>query len=191
MLGLGPVAIWTAACAGSTATIPSATPSPSAASTTIAPGVSVNSSELALPPYSISTSNPLPAGISARNVVAAFVDDDLIENAAIERKDAGLLHYAASGNVLLAEQQEITADSSDDITVLRIRDAITNIQLGSKADPNNFAADIAVIVQGQESRDERLGKAAVKRTTHHFDILIWLVWSPTQSRYLLCDTATA
>jgi hypothetical protein len=181
----------TAACASSTAKIPPATPSPSAASTTIAPGVKVDPSELALPPYSVSTSNPLPEDISARKVAADFVEDDLIENAAIERKDAGLLIYAASGNALLAEQQEIMADSSGDITVLRIRDAVANIQLGTKADPNNRSANIAVIVQGQETRQQRAGKAAVSRMTHHFDLLLWLVWSPAQSRYLLCDTATA
>jgi hypothetical protein len=139
----------------------------------------------------VSTSNPLPEGISARKVAADFVEDDLIENAAIERKDAGLLTYAASGNALLAEQQEITADSSGDIMVLSIRDAVANIQLGSKADPNNPSADIAVIVEGQETRQQHAGKAAVSRMTHHFDLLLWLVWSPAQSRYLLCDTATA
>jgi len=133
----------------------------------------------------------LPSGISARNVVADFVEDDLIENAAIEKRDASLLTYATSGNALAAEQQEITADSSGDITVLRIRDAVFNIQVGSKADPNNPSAGIAVIVQGQESREQRVRKAAVDSRTHDFDVLIWLVWSPAHSRYLLCDTATA
>lgn len=191
MLAIGPVVIATAACASSTATIPSAAPSPSAASTTIAPGVSVDTSELALPPYSVSASNPLPNGTSVRKIVADFIDDDVIENTAIERQDPGLLPYADTGNVLLAEQQEITTDTSGGIAVLNIRDVVANIDLGSKSDPNNPSANIAVVVQGDESREERVGTGKAKRTTHDFDELIWLVWSPARSRYLLCDTANS
>jgi hypothetical protein len=191
MLVVGPVVIWTAACASSTATIPSATPSPSAALTTIAPGVSVNSSKLALPPYSVSASNPLPNGTSAKKIVADFIDDDVIENAAIVRKDPELLAYADTGNVLLAEQQEIASDSSGRISVLNIRDVVANIELGSKSDPNDPSANIAVIAQGRESREERVGTAPASRNTHDFDVLTWVVWSPARARYLLCDTASA
>jgi hypothetical protein len=191
MLVVGPVIIWTAACANSTSTIPSATPSPSAASTTIAPGVTVDSSELALPPYSVSASNPLPTGISAKRVASAVIVDDLIENEALQRADPSLLEYADSGDALESETQEIAANKSGNISVLKIRDAVTSIQLGSKSDPNNAAAQIAAIVEGRETQEQRVGTGAINHATTPFDVLVWLVWSPTQARYLLCDTASA
>jgi hypothetical protein len=139
----------------------------------------------------VSTSNPLPAGVSAREVVADVIIDDLIENEALERANPALLGYADTGNVLQSERQEIAADSSGDITVLSIQDAVNSIQLGSKADPNNPSASIAAIVEGKEAQRERIGTAAIHHTKQSFDVLLWLVWSPTQARYLLCDTASA
>jgi hypothetical protein len=191
MLVVGPVVIWTAACASSTATIPSATPSPSAASTTIAPGVSVDPSELALPPYSVSTSDPLPSGISAKRVASDVIVDDLIENEALQRANPSLLQYADSGDALQSEIQEIAANRSSNISVLKIRDVVTSIQLGSKSDPNNASAQIAAIVEGKEATEQRVGAGPLDRTTTTFDVLVWLVWSPTRTRYLLCDTASA
>jgi hypothetical protein len=191
MLGIGPVVIWTAACASSTATIPSATPSPSAASTTIAPGLSVNPSELALPPYSVSASNPLPSGISAKQVVSDVIIDDLIENAALERAAPELLMYSDTGDALQSEKQDIASNKSRNTTVLRIQDAVTSIQLGSKSDPNNASAQIAAIVEGVETQEKRVSPGTLDHTRQSFDVLVWLVWSPTQARYLLCDTASA
>ena len=190
-VGLGLMVVWTAACASAPAKIPPATMRPSAAPTTIAPGVSVSPSELALPPYSVSTSNPLPAGVTAKRVVRDVVIDDLIENAALERRDPGLLAYSDTGDLLQSERQEIATDKSDDLTVLSIRDTITGIQVGSKADPNNPSAQMAIIVKGTETREQRTGSEAVDHSTRHFQVLLWVVWSPTQTRYLLCDTANA
>ena len=190
-VGLGLMVVWTAACASAPAKIPPATMRPSAAPTTIAPGVSVSQSELALPPYSVSTSNPLPAGVNPKRVVRDVVIDDLIENAALERRDAGLLAYSDTGDLLQSERQEIATDKSDGLTVLSIRDTITGIQVGSKADPNNPSAQMAIIVKGTETREQRTGSEAVDHSTRHFQVLLWVVWSPTQTRYLLCDTANA
>ena len=190
-VGLGLMVVWTAACASAPAKIPPATMRPSAAPTTIAPGVSVSPSELALPPYSVSTSNPLPAGVNPKRVVRDVVIDDLIENAALERRDPGLLAYSDTGDLLQSERQEIATDKSDDLTVLSIRDTITGIQVGSKADPNNPSAQMAIIVKGTETREQRTGSEAVDHSTRHFQVLLWVVWSPTQTRYLLCDTANA
>lgn len=190
MLVAGPVVLWTAACASSTATIPSAAPSPSAVSTTIAPGVSVKTSELALPPYSVSAANPLPSGISAKRVASDVIVDDLIENEALQRANPSLLQYADSGDALQSETQEIAADKSGDITVLKVQDAVTSIQLGRKSDPSNASAQIAAIVEGKETQEQRVGAGALDNTKKTFDVLVWLVWSPTQARYLLCDTAS-
>jgi hypothetical protein len=151
----------------------------------------VDSSELALPPYSVSASNPLPTGISAKRVASAVIVDDLIENEALQRADPSLLEYADSGDALESETQEIAANKSGNISVLKIRDAVTSIQLGSKSDPNNAAAQIAAIVEGRETQEQRVGTGAINHATTPFDVLVWLVWSPTQARYLLCDTASA
>lgn len=191
VVGSGLVVVWTAACASAPAKIPSASATPTAAPTTIAPGVAVSPSELTLPPYTLSTSNPLPAGVSAQRVVKDVVIDDLIENAALERRDPGLLAYSDTGDLLQAEQQEISTNTSGNIKVLSIRDNITSIQLGSKADPNNSSAQTAIIVQGTEIREQRTGSGPRDHTSRQFQVLLWVVWSPADSRYLLCDTANA
>lgn len=189
--GLGMMVVWTAACGSAPARIPSASATPSATPTAIAPGVSVNPPALVLPPYTVSTSNPPPAGVSAKRVVKDVVIDDLIENAAIERRDPGLLAYSDTGDLLKAEQQEIATNSSSNVRVLDIRDTITSIQVGSKVDPNNSLATMATIVQGTEHREQRTDSGAPASTSQKFQVLLWVVWSPTDTRYLLCDTASA
>lgn len=190
MVGLGPVVMWTAACASSTATIPSATPSPSAASTTIAPGVSVNPSELALPPYSVSTSNPLPADVSAKQVVSDVIVDDLIENVAVVKAAPGLLIYSDSGGVLALDRNQIATDESSGIRVISVEDSVSSMQLGAQADPDNPAALIAVVVQGIETMRERSGSHRPHTTVENFKVLVWVVWSTEHGRYLQCDVST-
>ncbi|HVB53742.1 MAG TPA: hypothetical protein VNF24_06075 [Candidatus Acidoferrales bacterium] len=124
-------------------------------------------------------------------MVKDVVIDDLIENAALERRDPGLLAYSDTGDLLQAEQQEISTNTSGNIKVLSIRDNITSIQLGSKADPNNSSAQTAIIVQGTEIREQRTGSGPRDHTSRQFQVLLWVVWSPADSRYLLCDTANA
>ncbi|MGH7642064.1 MAG: hypothetical protein ACRENX_03460 [Candidatus Dormibacteria bacterium] len=153
--------------------------------------MAVNPSELILPPYTVSTTNPLPAGVSAKRVVRDVVVDDLIENAAIQKRDPTLLTYSDSGNLLQSERQEIVTNKSGGITVLSIRDSITNIEVGSKADPNNSSVQSAAIVQGTEVREQRIRSGVRTRSSHQFQVLLWLVWSQANLRYLLCDTADA
>lgn len=119
------------------------------------------------------------------------VIDDLIENAALERQDSALLAYSDTGDRLQAEQQEISTDTADKITVLSIVDDISSIQVGSKADPNNASAQVAAIVQGKETREQRIGSDPRTHSMKSFQVLLWILWSPAQMRYLLCDTADA
>ena len=189
-VGLGLMVVWTAACASAPAKIPPATTRPSAAPTTIAPGVSVSPSELALPPYSVSTSNPLPAGVNPKRMVRDVVIDDLIENAALERRDPGLLAYSDNGGVLALDQNQIAKDESSDVRVLNIEDSVSNVELGTQADPNNPAADIAVVVQGVETTRERADSHKPHTTVEDFKVLVWLIWSAGKGRYLQCDAST-
>jgi hypothetical protein len=123
-------------------------------------------------------------------VASDVIVDDLIENEALQRANPSLLQYADSGDALQSETQEIAADKSGDITVLKVQDAVTSIQLGRKSDPSNASAQIAAIVEGKETQEQRVGAGALDNTKKTFDVLVWLVWSPTQARYLLCDTAS-
>ncbi|MGC1908777.1 MAG: hypothetical protein WA809_04155, partial [Candidatus Dormiibacterota bacterium] len=107
------------------------------------------------------------------------------------RQDPALLAYSDSGDRLRAEQQEISTDTADKVTVLSIVDHISSVQVGSKVDPNNAAAQMAAIVQGRESREQRSGSAPTTRNSQSFHVLLWILWSPGQMRYLLCDTAEA
>jgi hypothetical protein len=189
LLGLGPIVMLTAACASSTAAIPSATPSPSAASTTIAPGVSVDPSELALPPYSVSTSNPLPPGVSARKVVRDFIADNLIENRAIERGDLQLLQYAVTGGQLTIDNVTIARDQATDSRILSIDDSISSLAIGSEPDPNDSAAGIALNVQGNEQTTTRSAEGKVSHRLDDFHVIIWVVWSDAMNKYLRCDVS--
>lgn len=99
--------------------------------------------------------------------------------------------YADTGDALQSERQEIAANKSHNIAVLRIQDAVSSIQLGSKSDPSNASAQIAAIVEGEETQEQRVSTGTVDHTKRNFDVLVWLVWSPPRMRYLLCDTASA
>jgi hypothetical protein len=189
MLVIGPVVIGTAACASSTATIPSGAPSPSAASTTIAPGVSVKTSELALPPYSVSASNPLPSGISARKVIRDFISDNLIENTAIERRNPQLLQYGVTGGLLTIDNSTITRDEATGSQILNIDDSILSLAIGSEPDPNDSAATIALNVEGVEETSTRNVQGKVSRHVDDFHVLIWVVWAETLDKYLRCDVS--
>jgi len=188
-VGLGLMVVWTAACASAPAKIPPATMRPSAAPTTIAPGVSVSPSELALPPYSVSTSNPLPAGISAKRVVADFVGDNLIENRAIERGDAQLLAYADSGGMLVIDRSTITTDHADGSQILSIDDSISSLVIGSEIDPNNSAAGAALNVEGVEKTAIRGLHGKESRKVDAFHVVVWVVWSVARDKYLRCDVS--
>lgn len=190
MVGLGIAAMWTAACASSPTPIPVASATPTASPTTIAPGVAVSPSLLALPPYSISPSNPLPADISAALVVKDIIVDDLVENAALERRDPALLAFADSGDVLALDQQQIATNASGGIRVLTVADIVSNMELGARPDPNNSSSTVAVVVQGTETTSERVGSGTPRRTSQNFKVLIWVIWSPDESRYLQCDVST-
>jgi hypothetical protein len=183
--------VWTAACASAPAKIPSASAKPSPKATLIAPGVSVNPALLILPPFTVSTTNPLPAGVSAKQVVRDVLIDNLIENAAVVTSRASLLAYADAGNLLTSEQQEISSDQAGNVQVLEIHDKFTNIEVGSKPDPNDASVQMATIVQGTETRRQRSGSGVARQTLRTFDVLLWVVWSTTQSRYVLCDSASA
>ncbi|HEY6539030.1 MAG TPA: hypothetical protein VI138_08360, partial [Candidatus Dormibacteraeota bacterium] len=75
------------------------------------------------------------------------------------------------------------------LTILTVRDEITDVQVGSKPDPNNPSAQAAAIVQGSEYEREQARASAATHTSRPFDVLLWLVWSTSAKRYLLCDTA--
>ncbi len=180
-----------AGCGSSVAIIPKGTPTPTPQVTQIAPGVSVPVSALSLPPYTVSTSNPLPTGVSAQKVVADVQVDNLIENAAIVRQDPALLTYADEGAWLTAIETEISQDRAKGIKVLSVTDALTSVQVGYQTDPNNSAADAAVIVVGTEVERDRLANGRIAVQSKHFDVLRWVVWSTTELRFLTCDTGSS
>lgn len=189
-VGVGMVVVCTAACASAPARIPSASATPVVRPTTIAPGVSVAPSELVLPPYTVSTSNPLPPGVSAATVVKDVVIDDLIENAALVRSDPSLLAYSDVGGVLAVDQSQISANKSTGLRLLSIDDAVSNMALGRQTDPNNAAAQIAVVVRGTETTKQRSNANKPRTSVENFKVQIWLLWSTTADRYLQCDVST-
>ena len=188
-LALVPLAACLAAGCGAAppVAIPSASPSPTASPTTIAPGVQVPASEVKLPPYTVSTTHPLPAGVSAATVAQDVVIDNLIENVAIERGDSALLAYADCGNWLAAESLAITQAKGNGETVLSVTDAFSEVQVGFKSDPSNSAVTAATILVGSETQRVRSGGDSVTTKTSPFSVLRWLAWSPTQKRFLTCD----
>lgn len=189
MVGLGVVAMWTAACASPPTPIPTASATPSASPTTIAPGVAVDPSLLTLPPYSVSTSNPPPPGTSVRQVVKDFVADNLIENAALERADPHLLMYAATGGLLSLDQTSIANDVADHVRVLRIDDAISSLVLGRETDPNNSGVQLALNVEGVETTTKRTAHSPAATATTDFHVVIWVLWSVSLGKYLRCDVS--
>jgi hypothetical protein len=153
--------------------------------------VRVKKAQLALPSYSVSTSYPLPSGVSAKTVVEDVQIDDLIENVAVERQQPGLLKYADSGDWLASEQGEISQNKKVGTVVLSIVDRFTSISVGFRTDPNDSGASAAVILQGIETRRQRSGQGVDSEKSTTFDILQWLVWAPSLKRYLTCDTASS
>jgi hypothetical protein len=171
--------------------IPHASPSAGTQKVELAPGVRVAKAQLTLPPYSTSTTYPLRAGTSAKTLVEDVQIDDLIENIAIERGRPSLLNYADSGAWLVAIQQEIAQDRAQKLKVISVTDEVSSMQAGYEVDPSNPAASAAVIVQGSEVDVERLSSGKLHTKTTMFDVLRWLVWSPSTFRYLTCDTGSS
>ncbi len=178
-------------CGSQVAVIPKGRPTPKPVMTTIAPGISVPASQVAPPTYTVSTSHPLPPGVSAQQVVKDAGIDNLIENVAIERQDPALLAYADTGHWLAAEQGEIARDKSSKVTVLSIRDVVSSVKVGFQVDPNDPKATAAIITTGTERQTERVagGPRTVKVTS--FDVIQWLEWAPKLGRFVLCDTASS
>lgn len=170
--------------------IPSPSPSPSASPTTIAPGVRVPRSEVQTPAYTVSTTHPLPSGVSAAAVAQDVVIDNLIENVAIERGDPALLAYADCGNWLAAEEATIAKNRAASITVVSIRDEISSMELGFQPDPNDPSVTAAVTITGVEVEVSRNGLGTPTTATTTFDVLQWLALSTSGRRYLTCDSAS-
>ncbi len=187
MVGVGSVVVWTAACASAPTKIPSASASPSASPTIIAPGVSATLAQLTLPPYSVSTANPLTDGVSAKAVVANFVTDNFIENQALEREDAQLLAYSDAGGMLALDEATITSNRTSGSRILSIEDSISSLVLGREVDPNDPSAQAMVNVEGVERTMTRDAQGHILRTVDDFHVLIWMTWSTTLQKYLRCD----
>ncbi|MHB1576774.1 MAG: hypothetical protein ACYCX9_09730 [Candidatus Dormibacteria bacterium] len=190
-LALGLMAACLVGCGSSVVAIPKGKPSPKPAMVTIAPGVRVPSSQVALPDYKVSSTHPLPSGVSAQQVVKDAEIDNLIENIAIERQDPALLAYADTGAWLAAERGEISHDKSAQITVLSIKDSVTSVEVGSKVDPQVPTVRVAVIITGSETRVATTATAGRAMTTKKFDALLWLQWDAKIQRFLICDTAAS
>jgi hypothetical protein len=171
--------------------IPSASPSPTASPTMIAPGVRVPGSEVQIPPYAVSTTHPLPSGVSAATVAQDVVIDNLIENVAIERGDPTLLPYADCGNWLAAEEQEMGQAKGRGEVFLSVRDAFIQVEIGFQPDPSDPSASAAAILTGTETQRVRSSTGAVTVKTSYFSVIRWLVWSPTVDRYLTCDLGSS
>ena len=190
---LAPLCLTAVVGCGSTGSvlIPKASPTPKPATTPLAPGVRVADSELQLPAYTVSVSHPLPSGVSAALVVKDVQIDNLLENIAIERQDPGLLQYADSGDWLLAEQGEIASNRRQGLVVRSIRDSVTTFKLGSKVDPKDPSVVVAAILTGTELRSTSPPGSKSSTSTTKFAALIWLRWSGTDNRYLICDAASS
>jgi hypothetical protein len=177
--------------ANSQVRIPRASPTPGTKTVELAPGVRVKKAQLALPSYSVSTSYPLPSGVSAKTVVDDVQIDDLIENVAVERRQPGLLKYADSGDWLASEQGEISQNKKVGTVVLSITDSVSDVVVGAEKDPEDSQANTAAVVTGTETRITRHANHHNATSTQAFDALLWLLWSPTQNRYKVCDTAAS
>lgn len=180
-----------AGCATAPVRIPRASPTASPRLVRIAPGVTVNAALLQLPPYSVSPSNPLPTGVSPRRVVRDLIVDNLVENAALVRNDVQLLPYADTGGVLALDRNAISNNEASRTRVLRITDLFASLEVGTKADPNDAAASIAVIVQDYERTTRSSTGGHRKETAEAIDELVWMLWSPSAGRYLECDVSNS
>ena len=191
-LALVPLVAWLAAGCGAAPSvpIPSVSPSPAAAPTTIAPGVQVPTTEVQIPTYTVSTSHPLPSGVSAATVAQDVVIDNLIENLAIERGDAALLTYADCGNWLAAVTQEIQTNAGRGIHVTRVSDAVTSMAVGTKAAPAAPGLTIAIVISGTETETSTSASGSTTKSTP-FAVIRWVVWNAGLDRYLTCDTGSS
>ena len=167
--------------------IPSANPSPSSSPTTIAPGVQVPPADVRTPAYTVSTTHPLPSGVSAATVAQDVVIDNLIENIAIERGDPALLAYADCGNWLAAEQQEISRDQTSAVKVLSVTDRLNGVSVGYQSDPANSTVVAAAVVTGVETRTTKPTGSPEKTSQTPFRAILWFAWSASAGRYLICD----
>jgi len=190
-LAAGLFAVALAGCGSSTATIPKGTPSPKPQVTAIAPGVTVPKAQVALPSYTVSSSHPLPSGVSAQQVVQDVQIDNVIENIAIERQDPALLAYADTGDWLAAIADEISTNAHNHMKVLSIKDYLTSVEVGFQPDPQDASATASVILKGSELQIETNKQGGRTLHTQPFDVLRWLVWSPQLGRYLTCDTGSS
>ena len=191
-LALVPLVAWLAAGCGAAppVPIPSISPSPAASPTTIAPGVQVPTTEVKVPTYTVSTSHPLPSGVSAATVAQDVVIDNLIENLAIERGDATLLTYADCGNWLAAEKQEILKNSASGIQVLSLTDRLESVSVGFQPDPANPDVVAAATVTGTETRTTQQEGKPPQTSRSQFDAILWFGRPPAAQRYLVCDAGT-
>lgn len=190
-LAVGACALALAGCGASTVPIPRASPSPRAQATVIAPGVTVPKTQLATPSFTVSTSHPLPTGVSAEQVVQDVQIDNLIENIAIERQDAALLAYADTGDWLAAIADEISTNAHNHTKILSINDVLNSVEVGFQPDPQDASATASVILKGSEVQVEINQNGKRTEHTQQFDVLRWLVWSQPVGRYLTCDTGSA
>lgn len=189
-LALGLMATCLVGCGSSVVAIPKGKPSPKPAMVTIAPGVRVPSSQVALPDYKVSSTHPLPSGVSAQQVVKDAEIDNLIENIAIERQDPALLAYADTGDWLAAIKGEIANNLQQHLRVISVTDLVSAIKVGFQPDPRNSLADATVIIQGTEVEVERLSSGKLVKRSQAFDVLRWFVWNSAEKRYLTCDTGS-
>ena len=189
---LVPLAAWLAAGCGAAppVPIPSVSPSPAASPTTIAPGVQVPTTEVKTPTYTMSTSHPLPSGVSAATVAQDVVIDNLIENVAIERGDAALLTYADCGNWLAAVAQEIQTNTGRGIRVATVSDRVTSMAVGTKVDPAAPSLTIAIVITGTETESSTSASGSSTKSTP-FAVIRWMVWNATLDRFLTCDTGSS
>ena len=190
ILACGLVVTCAAGCGSSVAVIPKGKPTPEPAMVSIAPGVRVPSSQVAVPVFTVSSSHPLPSGVSAQLVVKDAEIDNLIENVAIERQDPALLAYADAGDWLAAIREEIASDVRDHLRVLSVTDTVNSLQVGFQPDPRNSSADASVIIRGTEVAVEKLASGRRVSQSQTFDVLRWFVWDPAIRRYLTCDTGS-
>ena len=119
-----------------------------------------------------------------------MIIDDLIENLALVRAAPELLMYSDSGGVLTIDRNQIATDESTGTRVISVEDSVSNMQVGAQADPNNSASKIAVLVQGTETTRERSPSHPPHTTVANFKVLVWVVWSKEDDRYLQCDVST-
>ena len=175
-------------CGGSGSThIPQPTPTratPLATPLQLAPGVTVLPSQLTVPPYTLSTLHPPPAGTPVRKVMLNLVEDNYVENVAIERGDPALLQFADTGPRLLAEKEEISANRRNGTKVVSIRDFIISAKVGSEPDPSAPTVRMAVIVTGTELRTQRTSSGTTTSSAP-FQVIVWL--QRVGQRFLLVE----